>query len=421
MLLKKKILILFISCLISLTAIGYFLVFTDTGSVFVTRFGIKHYTKSELEVISAEGNLAQGITYSDLELNNIKIFPEGSNVKIQQLDVSLDALNIAGLSVNVHNARIFISDVDTILVYGTLQNSNLNGSVYCKNIPVRALFDLLPFIKNVKNISGIVEDFDIKIQEGIFNPRISGSLFIRELKWNQFIARNCPVVFDLRLSDIQKNLKLKGSVSFKSGEVLGNKTALIKLQESSIIFTQELMDPEMSIFGNAIVENTKIKIIVKGKIDSPEIILNSEPVLAKDKLIMMLATNQSWSGVSGSLENSQIGSEMSADLMNYFFFGTAGRKIAKLLGVDSVSLKYDGKTKQAEFRKEMSNSTGIKYGIEQKNNIQEDEAVSQKVAIDQKLSDNISIEAERKLDNSGKQELEDNGETNLWLKFKKGF
>ncbi|MBU1086904.1 MAG: translocation/assembly module TamB [Candidatus Omnitrophica bacterium] len=419
---SNKIGIVFAFGLILTLGLIYFFIFTKAGSLMLTRLGASHYTQTdELKIDSTQGNLAQGITYYNLELNNIKIFPQGSIVKIQQLDVSLDSLNLAGLNIKAANARLFLPNFDTIMAYGSYKDNNFDVSAYSKLLHVRALFDLLPKMKNVKNISGILEDCDIKIQGQLFNPTISGTVFIRELKWNQFVLRNCPVAFNLSFSDVHQELKLKGKISFKSGELLGKKTALVKLQESSILFTQEPLQPVMNILGNAVVEKTKIRIAVKGDVKNPEIILNSEPVLAKDKLVVMLATNQTWKGVSGSLENSKISPELSADLFDYFIFGTAGKRIAKLLGVDSVSIKYDGKTKEAQISKEISRSTGIRYEVEQTGVKQENETVSQKVSIDQKLSNSVFLEAEKTINNGRKENLDQPGETNLWLKFKKKF
>ncbi|MFH1061936.1 MAG: translocation/assembly module TamB domain-containing protein [Candidatus Omnitrophota bacterium] len=419
---KTKIIIIFIASIALLLAALYFFIFTRQGAVLITSFGIKHYAKTDESKINVtQGNLAQGITYYNLELNNIKFLPKGSVVKIQQLDVGLDSFKLAGLKIKVKNARLSLPGIDPVLFYGAYENNILDISVYAKLLRLRAIFDALPAIKGLKNIRGIIEDCDFRITGEVFAPNIAGTLFIRELTWNQFVMRACPVALNLEFSDIQKDLKIKGKVSFKSGELLGKKTALIKLQDSNIVFIKDPAQPIINISGSSVVEKTKINIIAKGKIQSPEIILNSEPVLAKDKLVVMLATNQSWKGVSGSLENSRISSELSADLVNYFLFGRAGNKIAKLLGVDSVSIKYDGKTKEAEITKEISSSTGIKYGVEQKNAKQENERVSQKIGIDQKISDAVSLEAEKKIDNGEKNNPSDNGETNLWLKFKKGF
>ncbi|MBU1043930.1 MAG: translocation/assembly module TamB domain-containing protein [Candidatus Omnitrophica bacterium] len=418
----NKIGIVFALGLVMMIGLIYLFIFTKSGALMLTRFGTRHYAQTdELKVAATQGNLAQGITYHNLELNNIKIFPQGSIVKIQQLDARLDSLSLDGLNIQVQNARLFLPSIDTVLVYGTYGNSSFDVSVYSKLLHVRALFDLLPAIKNVKNISGIIEDCDIKIKGQLFSPIISGTLFVRELKWNQFVMRNCPVAFNLNFSDVSKELKLTGKINFKSGELSGKKTALVKLQESSMVFMQDPMQPVMNISGNAVVEKTKISIIVKGDVKNPEIGLNSEPVLAKDKLVVMLATNQTWKGISGSLENSRISPELSADLFDYFVFGTAGKRIAKLLGVDSVSIKYDGKTKEAQVTKEISSSTGISYGVEQTGVKPENENVSQKLGIDQKISKSFSLEAEKTINNGSKENLNQNGEANLWLKFKKSF
>ena len=202
---------------------------------------------------------------------------------------------------------------------------------------------------------------------------------------------------------------------------------MVKLQESKIIFSGKPKQPNFDLYGISVVEKTKINITVKGELDTPEVKLSSEPFLSEDKLTVMLATGKSWMSIFGSLENSRVSPDIAADLVDYFIFGGAGNRLAKRLGLNSVLLKYNGNTKEAQITKEVSGKTELKYGIEQ-TKLEKDKAViNQKIAVEQKITESFAVEAEKNIQINGKENQAENdkkeadGETNIWLKFKKGF
>ncbi|MFH1459459.1 MAG: translocation/assembly module TamB domain-containing protein [Candidatus Omnitrophota bacterium] len=424
----KTIILIFMASILLTAGLLYFFIFTGQGALMIARFGIKNYAQTDtVEINKSQGSLAKGITYYNLELNDIKILPEGSVVKIQQLDLNLDSLNFDGLQVKVQNARLFLPNMDTILFYGSYENKTLDLSVYSKGIHVRSLFNLLPGIQIPKSISGLIEGFDIIIKGKISEPNLIGEFFVNELKWHKFVMRQCPIALNLNVSDIKKDIKIYGEIVLKSGEISGEKTALVKLQESKIIFSGKPKQPNFDLYGISVVEKTKINITVKGELDTPEVKLSSEPFLSEDKLTVMLATGKSWMSIFGSLENSRVSPDIAADLVDYFIFGGAGNRLAKRLGLNSVLLKYNGNTKEAQITKEVSGKTELKYGIEQ-TKLEKDKAViNQKIAVEQKITESFAVEAEKNIQINGKENQAENdkkeadGETNIWLKFKKGF
>jgi hypothetical protein len=139
----------------------------------------------------------------------------------------------------------------------------------------------------------------------------------------------------------------------------------------------------------------------------------------------MLATNKSWKSVDSLTgDKNHITPGMVADFMDYFLFGGAGSKTADYLGIKDFFIKYDRDTKGGGARKSISDKANVSYSVEQSQNNGELSTTTQKVGSEYKITDGISVEAERELKYNGKNPAEENKpETNdkVLLKYKKPF
>ncbi|MBU2064031.1 MAG: translocation/assembly module TamB [Candidatus Omnitrophica bacterium] len=423
---------IFQTAIVAIVFIGlvfvYFLFFNKAGLQFFARMYLAQNTNrglNDVKISKTDTRLPDKIIYQDIEISNLKFLPQGATIKIQQFDFWLNRLNLSGVNFVVQNGRLNLPDSDVILFYGSYENSQLNFTVYSKQVNIQAILDL--FFKGawVKNIAGVLKDLDIIASGELNEPQFKGAFYINNLKYKRFSLRNCPANLELGLRNIKKGLEIQGELLFKRGVMSGPKTAVVYLKPSKIIFTRDPKNPSLSCEGSAVVGPTQINITAQGEIKKPNLRLTSFPPQAELTLLMMLATGKNWQGTQESISAGRLTPELAADFIDYFIFGGQGRRIAKKLGLSDISVQFNGTAKGVAVMKEVSDKTDLRYGIEQSHPIQEEEPVTRhKVGVDYKVteSDSVSLEAEKEL--SEKKESvgkEPEADDQVWLKFRKQF
>ena len=228
-------------------------------------------------------------------------------------------------------------------------------------------------------------------------------------------------------------MRNKGDKPYVYGEVVANGGKLsrlsaedIILSQSKIYFSGDFHDPRVDINGIAFVERNRIIISLKGTPDNPELKLSSEPVLPQEQLLIMIMTGKKWKGAEVFLGTGIIAPDLAIDFFDYFLLGGNGGKIARKFGIDDFSVKFDEATKGVEVKKVLSDKVGVGYGIEQtQTKIKKDPAIiTQKLSGEYKVTDNISIGAEKELKQESKiEEPDEKQKTNdkVFIKFKKNF
>ncbi|MBU1906124.1 MAG: translocation/assembly module TamB [Candidatus Omnitrophica bacterium] len=422
---KHKVLIFFtiITCIAGVAV--YYLIFTTKGSSFITRTVLSNYVDSEsVDIKKIEGSLAQTLVFQDIEFNNLKWLPQGSNLKIQKLEVYLGSFSIKGLNLKIFNGRLNFSGSDVILFYGNYQDAALDFTVYSNVVGVYETLDFFAKSSELKNLSGTLRNVDIKIKGSFLEPELSGEFQIEKLSQKAFTMKNCPGSLNLQLKDIKNNLKLYGEILLNKGELFGPKTAIINLEESKIIFSGEPKKPTFNLKGTSKVGDTKINIGLKGNIDQPDLKLTSQPPLPQEQLLVMLATNKTWQGAGSAIKKGELSADLAKDFLDYFVFSGSGHKIAEKFGLSDISVKFDKETKGIGATKDISDKTSASYSIEQPQNKEQKSATTHKVGAEYKITDSISLGAEKELkqDNeTGQVQEKQKTDDKVFLKFKKEF
>ena len=140
--------------------------------------------------------------------------------------------------------------------------------------------------------------------------------------------------------------------------------------------------------------------------------------------MVMLATGKRWKGAEASLNNAVISPDLTADFIDYFVFGGMGSKIARQFGISDISLKIDKQTTGIGIKKEVSEKAEISYGIEQSQAKEKEPTVTQKVGGEYKITESVSVEAEKELKQDNETEkTQDKAQTDdkVLIKFKKEF
>ncbi|MFC1704043.1 translocation/assembly module TamB domain-containing protein [Candidatus Omnitrophota bacterium] len=422
---KTKIFLLII-VLVSISGAISLAFFTTKGSGFLAKFALTKYVgANNVEIKTIKGTLARGLLLKDVELKDIKGIPPDSVLKIQELKVSFDSFDPSGLTVEIFNGRFRFPASDPIVFYGTYKNGSLDLKASTRSVNVRHALDL--FVKNetVKKIDGIVNDVNVAIAGSFLEPSLEGYLVIEKLSQDGFLMSKCPLAFDVTLKDIKGMLKVYGAAELESGKVSGQKTAVVNLEKSKIIFGGLPNEPLFDVRGQSIVEKTKIKIALKGTIEKPDLKLSSEPPFPEERLLVMLATGKSWQKTEVAATQGKLSPAVAGDFLDYFIFGGSGSQLAEKFGITDFSVKYEDSTKGVEVKKSLSDKIEAIYGVEQTTAKEGQVETFQKVGGEYAVTDSISVGAEKEIkqqqDKIDASDAESTSDDKVYLKFKKQF
>lgn len=410
---------------LSISSFGYWLFFTTKGSSFIVRVFLSRYTKShDINVNKTDGTLSQAMIFQDLVIEDFEGLPEGSVIEVKRLEISLKSLHPKGLNAEIHNAKFKIPDLEPVFFHGTCEEGLLDINVYSKSIDVKEIAHLLKNNETFKNISGSIKDLDIYVLGEIAEPGLKGGFDIEKISRGVFSVENCQVSFDLKLKDIMGEARLYGDLILKGGSVHGLRTAIINFQESKISFNGDFKSILFDLKGTSNVDGAEINVGFKGTTDNPDLRLSSNPPLPKERIMLRLATNRSWTGTEVALNQAQISPEAAKDFIGYFFSSGSVGRLAKYLGISDIFLKYDDKAKGVGVKKDVSGKAEVSYSVEQLQTKEEKEAVTHKIGSEYKITDTVTIDAEREL----KQSPENDEETGkiqpddtVLLKYKRKF
>lgn len=381
----------------------YYFIFTTKGSTFITKSVLSQYIQAEsIDIKKSEGSLSQSLIFHDIEIKDLKILPRSNIVKIQKLEVFFASFNSEGLNIKIHNGRLQLPGSELILFNGSLQNSILDGNIYSKGINVEKVVGLFSESRDLKEISGSINDLDIYVKGTLLEPKFSGECQIERLIRNGFSLSNCPLLLNLQLKDVKNKPKLYGTISSNSGIISGSKTAVIKLGESKISFFGDPKKASLDLKGTSTVEGTKINIVLKGAFDNPELKLTSDPPLSQERLLVMLITGKSWKGTEVALGNRQFSPDLVKDFVDYFVFSGSGNKIAQQLGIRDITVTFEQQKKGVGVKKAITEKIDASYEVEQSQAKEEGPTTTQKVGGEYKITEGISIGAEKELKQESK-------------------
>lgn len=427
MLIKDSRMLIISICLIALIVCTsvYYLFFTTQGSGLILKLALSKYTGAKSVVIQTiEGNLAKIISLRDVKIEDLKWLPEGNIIEIQKLDIYHRPFALKGLNAVLQNGRLKLPNSDLILFHGSYQNAGLDINIYSKNINLINTLDLFIEDRTVRDLSGSINDIDVYLKGSLSKPSLTGGFQIQRLSRKGFSMANCPGVLNLNLKDINSNLKLYGEIMLMDGTISGPKTAVIRLQQSKILFSGNPKKPNLDFKGTSIVESTKINIVLKGTLDKPDLKLTSEPAMSQSRLLVMLATNKRWRGVEESLAKGEMPADLVKDFIDYFVFAGSGSKMARRFGISDLLIKYDSQSKGVEVKKTISDKLTASYGVEQSQGGEGETTANHKVGAEYKIKENISVEASRELKVESKtdQSQDSSGvDDKVTIKYKKEF
>lgn len=412
-------------------AIIFFAVIAAGGVILFTKIGTAYVIKKISRSISEkkeivwkknEGSFISGMVYENVEMEDLEMLPKPNILKIQKISINIDALSMEGISGSLENARLLLPNADPILVYGTLDKGVLDFNVYSKTISLSEVESLIES-SELKKVSGDLSEIDIRIKGDLREPQFEGEFIVNKIDKDGFSLINSPGTLNLIIKE-ENNIKgLYGNITLQNGTIRGKRTAIVSLKPSKIMFSGDPQKPGFDINGTSQVESIKLSIALKGSFDKPDLQLKSDPPMEKDRLLLALATNKTWRNTQDILDKGVVSKDIAKDFIDYFIFGGQGSKFAEKFGLKTVSIKYDAESKGVTVTKDLSDKLEGKYEIEEKNKNETKADIIQKIGGEYKVTEALSLEAQKELKQQYENNQPDNSKTEsqLLLKFKKSF
>lgn len=406
-------------------ALFYYLFFTEGGSAFVAKKVLHGFLKAEnVKIGTTSGTLSKSISFKDVKIESPKGLPPGSTLEIAEVDIYLPSHNLKSTKAEIHNGKLKIHGCEPVHFYGVYDEKSLDIHLYSKYIDVEQLTGKL--VKNglVRGLSAGISDLDLHITGSSEEPLITGRFNIDELSKGGFTAIKCLGSLSLSVKDLKKEPRFFGEINLESGIAYGPKTAVIQLQKSRISFDGDPKKPLFNMKGTSKVGRTKIDISLKGPLEKPDLKLKSEPSMSQERLLLMLATGESWKGAEQSLSSGQLSADVVKDFIDYFIFSGSGSKMAEHLGISEISLKYDDKSKGIGLRKSITDNFDASYGVEQPQSKKEEQIITHKIGGEYGVTESVSIEAEKEIKQdsvTNKIRNDVQADDKILLKYKKGF
>jgi hypothetical protein len=376
-------LIVFISFVVAVAVCASYILFTASGGRFIIlRFLDSYHAPFDAYVERMDGSLAQQIVLHNIELKNIKYWPDDVVVRIQKADIYFTSFDPKSLNIEVHSARLFSPSFGTVVIDAIYQDSRLEADIFSACLETGEIGRLFSQLAFLKNSSGVVSSLDVIVKGALRSLESSGTLRIDAFAKDAFSLKDISVNFNLKMQDVMRSLRLTGDVSIEKGTVILPR-ATFYLQSGKISFAGDPANPFLELRGVASLEGAEVKAVLMGYMAKPDLRLTSDPPMPQEKLLMMLLT-----------------------------------------GIGDISFKYDEQAKVFSLKKEVIGNVGVSYGVEQEQTQGAGLAATQKFGMSCRVADNIFVEGEKELQPEsapGNQTQARLSYDTIFLKYKKKF
>jgi hypothetical protein len=301
------------------------------------------------------------------------------------------------------------------LIQGNLNAGELDVNCYSGVLSIAPLFERFASPGPLSGAEGVLTGVDIDFTGELLKPAVSGEITIERFTLKDFSLENIRTRLDVKVLESAGDFRLGGKAVCEGGTLSGKNTALIRLEKATFAFHGPPANPAFDIAAGAEVRGTKIRLVVTGTPERPELRLSSKPAKSRETLLLMLATNREWTGVEKTLEGEAVPAEVASDLIGYLVWGRVEETLARTLKLDRVALEVQEEKKGISISKRVNESTRVDV-----NAAREGETVKSKVGVTVKLTPDFAVEAEKNLQREDGAGGEPEGDK-VMLKFKKDF
>lgn len=350
--------VFFVLCLI------FFLTSTRQGLRLVTRqFLPKFIDAQDIQVGDVSGRLSEELVFERVELKDLKLFPDGTVIRVQRLSIKLKSLNPQDAQIDFENIRFFMPYSDPIVFSGHYRAGQLTANVYSRSVSVEECLSFLP-TKITGNPKGTLKNIDWYLEGPLSAIKLTGTFEIEELILPRLMISEVLGELSMVLHRSETGFKPSGELRATQGKVKVQNT-LLKLEESKLFFAGSFGQPTFSIKGRTSISNVDIDLSLLGTPQAPQLKLSSNPPLAQGALLLMFLTGKNMDVVQTSIEQQRLTPDLAKDMVDYFLLGGEGGRFAQKFGIKDVSIIYDKDVAGIGVKKEVTEYLDVGYQFEQ--------------------------------------------------------
>ncbi len=356
-------LIVLLSIFVLLAGSAAFFLVTPQGARMSLRAATKYFFgPDQVAYERIEGSLGRGVRIFNLQVNVPSILPQGSMVRVQEMDVSLARAAFDGLDVTLDNARVLDPAADPVVVNGWLRQGRYHADIFSQSLDLAALRQIIRHFKNPPPLKGELKSLELQLTGTLAKPQVAGVFVVGHIPKGGFLLRDAPVSCALYFMRTGGLWGTYGTLNIHGGFLQAPRT-LLHLGESRLTFSGDPANPEIDVHATATVARVHIDIAAKGTRWKPDVRLVSDPPLPEEQLLLMLTTGKKWDLAGVSTGGRKMTPELAGDFIDYFFFGGAGTRLAGFFGFSGISYKLDQTKQGVTLNRDLSDKLDVGYGV----------------------------------------------------------
>jgi hypothetical protein len=275
---------------------AYAFLTTPWGAKSASMYLIEAYLPfCNVDVGNYEGTIEHGLVLKNVTISHIPNFKEGE-VHIQDLYVQIPLIHWDQLSLRINNGSLNLPAADPIIFNVSMSQNKIQGNCYARSVDAKQILSVLGYDELAKSIYGFISHIDFSIGGSVQEPRFVGHFFVDKFIFKDTKLNDGFGHLDLKVPSIGENPALDGFVILESAAVKVDKIN-VDLTTSKVDFKGSVNDFLLDIHGSSKVEDMTIDLAIKGTFLRPKLLVNSDPPMSEDKILVALATNKSWSEI----------------------------------------------------------------------------------------------------------------------------
>jgi|GEM_PF-6855734 len=336
-------------------ATAYVFLTTTWGAKLITPYLIKYYVPfCDISVERYEGTIEKGLSLKHVTINHIPTMKEGV-IHIQEIYLQIPWVHLDQMAIKAINGRVDLVSSDPIIFNGTRINNTISGNCYAHSIDAHQVLSVLGYDDLAKSIHGFISNPDFEIS-GIGNvPHFVGHFFVDNIVYKDTSVQDGFGRLDVTIMSLGLVPSMTGFIILESALVKTNKIN-IDLTTSKVGFKGNVDQLFLDIHGSSKVEDIEVDMAIKGSLQKPQLIFNSDPPMPEEEILIALVTGKKWSEIENERSSSE-GFGLRRKLTDNFNVGMELEEIPLQFGKDQ-SLGY---TKTIEGQLKLTDKFSLNF------------------------------------------------------------
>ncbi|MBI3601996.1 MAG: translocation/assembly module TamB domain-containing protein [Candidatus Omnitrophica bacterium] len=292
-----SLLVIFCWVAIPVCVAAYTFLTTTWGAKTVVTQLMKFYMPlAQVTIGSYEGTIEKGLLLKEVAIHHIPAMEKEDALYLQQLYVQIPLIDWRQVFVKITNGRLVLGSSDPMVFNGLMIRDQIQGNCYARSVDVRHLIAVLGYHDLARLLYGFISHVDLRVQGAVFSPWFIGHFLVDHITYKGTRLSDGFGRLDLMVKSLGPHPLMTGYVIMDSALVETGRIN-VDLTTSKADFKGDALNPLLDIHGSSKVEDINIDIAIKGPLQRPQLMFNSDPPLPEDEIKFALATGKSWAGI----------------------------------------------------------------------------------------------------------------------------